>query len=516
MEKEKSGLKSSFSISFVVLLGKILGFIKQAVIAWAFGANTTTDIFFAANGFTYMFAQIMGQSVSPTVLTGYVELDEKGKKKQATDLIRQSFFFFGLVGLCLIVVIILFSPLICELFGVNYTMEQKKEFRFFLIALCPEVLFTSLSGVAQGYLDGHKRFLPGKLCSLFFSLSIIISVIALRKVIGVQSYMYGLILGFAVHTVYMLALTVTKTGMSFGNPFKNNEFRQLIKRFGPLVVGNSIVDLGLLIDRIIASSLVAGSVSALYYGQVISSDIVNAVIITSIGTVLLTDLTKKVYSHIDKIEISNQLQRTICTMTLITGFISSLYFVEGYDLVKLFFERGSFEAYNTVIVSSIASFYGIGFIFMANREVVVKAHYAFQDTKTPMINSIIGVVVNLIGSILLSKIMGVSGVAFATSLSMMVVSALSMLTIKKHIGRFPMNRKSMLDVIKILLGNAIVIGVGTLLRNMTTDWHLLIRMVVVSAIMGIVYLITIILLKEMIITTAIIPAIKKRFTDRRK
>ena len=461
-EKESNGIiKYTFSISAIVLVGKVIGFLKQAVIAWAFGANATTDIYFAADGYTSMFGQIMGQSVGPTVLTRYVKLDEEGQKDKAKKLIKESFFFFGLIGIIVVSANILLSSNICNLIGISYTASQKQELKFFLIALCPVMIFTSLSGVSQGYLDAHKRFLPARLCSIFFSVSIIVFVIAFRQVLGLRSLLFGFLFGYVAHTVYMLSLVIPRTGVFFGNPFKDNEFRQMMKRFVPLVVGNSIVDLGHLIDKIVASSLVAGSVSALYYGQVISSDIVNAVIVSSIGTVLLTTLTKKVASNSNIQDIRNQLQITLCSMTFLAGIIMSLYMVEGVDLIRLFFERGSFDSDSTLIVAEIASCYAFGFIFIAGREILVKAHYAFQDTLTPMINSIIGVIINLVGSVVLSRIVGVAGVAIATSGSMAVVSIISLFTLRKHLRAFPINKHGGLDLCKIAVAIVVSVAVVT-------------------------------------------------------
>ena len=504
-----NAVKHTVSISVIVLLGKALGFIKQAVIAWAFGANATTDIYFAADGYTSMFGKIMGSSAAPTVLTKYVKLDEEGKKDKAKQIVRESFFFFGIIGLLLTAINILFSTNICNIIGISYSADQKQELHLFLIVLCPVMIFTSLAGVSQGYLDAHRRFLPAKLCSLFFSVSIIIGVVAFRQILGLRSLLYGFIFGYAAHTVYMLSLVATKTGIFFGNPFKDSEFRQMMTRFLPLVVGNSIVDLSHLIDKIVASSLAPGSVSALYYGQVISSDLVNAVIVSSIGTVMLTTLTKSVASHINKREIRDQLQFSICAMALLTGLITSLFFVEGVDLTKLLFERGSFNSSSTAIVSTIANFYAFGFIFIASREVLIKAHYAFQDTLTPMINSVVGVVINLIGSITLSKMIGVAGVAIATSISMAIVSVLSMFTLKKHLGAFPINKSGAVDILKIIISIIITVLIGKLLFLSTANWNALVRMVIVSGLITFVYIVTSIFLRENIMYNIILPYLRK-------
>ncbi len=506
-KKSDSVVKYTVSISAIVLLGKILGFIKQSVIAWAFGSNATTDIYFAADGYTSMFGQIMGQSVGPTVLTRYVKLDDDGHKDKAIKIIKESFFFFMLIGLLIVSINILFSSKICSLIGISYTLEQKKELRFFLIALCPVMIFTSLAGVAQGYLDAHKRFLPAKLCSLFFSVSIIVSVLAFKNLLGLRSLLFGFMFGYLVHTIYIVSLVIPKTGLFIGNPFRDVEFRQMMKRFMPLVVGNSIVDLGHLIDRIVASSLVAGSVSALYYGQVISSDIVNAVIVSSVGTVLLTTLTKKVSACKDLEEIKNQLQTIICTMTLFAGLISTLYLVEGIDLIRLFFERGSFDSHSTFVVTRIASCYSFGFIFISNREILIKAHYAFQDTFTPMINSIIGVVINLFGSIILSRIIGVSGIAVATSFSMAVVSILSLFTLRKHINSFPLDKTGVVDILKVLFAIILSTLFGRVIFSFLSSWNSLLRMFIISITVCVIFSLICYFSKELVVHKYVIPKI---------
>jgi putative peptidoglycan lipid II flippase len=507
--KKDSVVKSTALISAVVLLGKVLGFIKQSIIAWAFGANANTDVYFAADGYTSMFGQIMGQSVSPTVLTRYIKLDEEKQHDKSNKIIKESFFFFGLIGLIITFVNILLSYRVCNLIGISYSLEQKKNLHFFLIATCPIVIFTSVAGVAQAYLDAHKKFIPAKLCSLFFSVSIILFVLIFRKIIGIKSLLLGFIIGYLIHTIYMISIVLPKTGLYFGNPFRDFEFRQMIKRFVPLVIGNSVVDLGHLIDRIVASSLEEGSVSTLYYGQVVSSDIVYAVIVSSIGTVLLTTLTKTVSTSANVSNIKKHIQLIVCAMTLISSLISSLYLVEGIDLIKMFFERGNFDSNNTTIVFSVASCYALGFVFLSNREVLIKAHYAFQDSLSPMINSIIGVIVNLLGSIILSKIMGVAGIAIATSFSMLVVSILSLFTLKKHIGAFPIEKSTLYDLAKIIVGAFASIILGKIIFRFLFNMNYLIRMILISIIVVLIFVTIMFILREKVTKQYVIPKIEQ-------
>ena len=509
MENKKSIVKKSASISIIVLIGKVLGFVKQAVIAWAFGSNALTDVYFAADGYTSMFGQIMIQSVGPTVLTQYVKLSEEGKEEEAKKLIRNSYLFFALLSIVVIAINIIFSRQICDFIGISYSADQKTELRFFLIALCPVMFCTAMIGVSSGYLDSHNRFLPGRLTSLFFSVCIIVTVVLFKNTLGLRALLYGFLLGYVFHLVLMAGLVVPKVGIGLNNPFENPDFVPMIKRFVPLVVGVSVVDLGHLVDKIVASSLESGSVSALHYGQVISGDVVNAVLITSVGSVLLTSISRSVALKTETSKLINQIKGIMCTITFISGCLSVLYFIEGQDLIKMFFERGNFDSQNTVIVSSVASFYALGFVFMANREVLIKTHYAFQDTISPMINSSVGVMANFAGSIALSRIMGISGVALATSLSQITVFIMSAFTLKKHVNTFIIDNECFTDFMKTLASMIAAGIIGKLLNLLLTNVSFRLRMIAVGILIVIVYIGVGLLLKEITMKSLVVRIFKK-------
>ncbi len=495
-KNETNIVKKSVSISLLVVIGKVLGFIKQAVIAWAFGSNALTDVYFAADGYTSMFGQIMTQTVGPTVLTQYIHVNERNDHEGAKRLVRESYIFFAVLSFVLILINTILADQICSVIGISYSKDQLSELKFFLMAMLPVILFTTMIGVSAGYLDSYNNFLPGRLTSFFFSLSIITVVLLFRNRFGLRSLLYGFMLGYCLHMVLMLWLVVPKVGIGLTNPFHNPDFTSMMKRFVPLVIGFSAVDLGHLVDKIVASSLESGSVSSLYYGQVVSSDIVSSVIVTSVGSVLLTSITKSVASNVSIIEIKARIRNIMCTMTYIVIGITALYFVEGSDLIRFFFQRGNFDSSNTATVSLIAICYSIGFIFTANRDILVKAHYAFQDTKSPMINSIAGVGINVILSVALSKVMGISGIALATSISMAFVFILSTITLKKHIQGFIIERSVVLDFLKSLIVFCITLTYGKVVYSMMQYSNYFLRMTVIGITMCAVHFFSGVAVKE--------------------
>ena len=486
MKEDSKIIKKGLIVSIVVCIGKVIGFLKQAVIAWAFGAGIETDIYFAADSYIAMIGQVQSASISPSILTNYIKLKENGKLKEAKEILRDAYIFFPIVAVVLIILNVVFSGPISEILGKAFNAAQRNEVQWFLISLSPVILLTSCAGVAQGILEGNERFTPTKWLSLIFSVSIIVCTVLFHKKIGIKSMLIGFILGYVLHTVYVVWCSREYVDMSIANPLKNRYFMLTIKNMIPLVLGNTIVDLGNLLGKVIASSLDEGSISVLYYGQVISNDLVNAVIITTIGTVLLPTLTKEISNQTHEGEISNRIKDILIFALTLIGLVVTLYIVEGLDLIRIFFERGNFGEDSSIRVAKISVCYAMGFCFMACREILVKAHYAYQDTISPMRNGIFGVIINASLSLFLAKRYGVYGIAIASSISMAIMMILLMNTLKKHVKSFNADRKFCLDILKIVISMIISILIGYSFNKMLSN--VFIRLMGVSALIVLVYL----------------------------
>lgn len=507
--ESKSSIKKGFFVSLIVLIGKVLGFVKQSVIAWAFGTTSGTDIYFAADGYTSMFGQVMSQSISPSVLTNYVTLDEQKKKEEAVNLIRSCFIFFPLLALTICIISIALSSLLSQLLGLSYTIEQRHILQIYLISLCPIIFLTALTGVSQGYLEANQKFYPAKLCSLFFSISIIIFVVVFKDGFGVNSLLIGFLVGYVAHTFFMLFIVFRKFKFRFVNPFKNIYFKKLLIRFFPLMIGVSIVDLGHFVDRIIASSLEDGSISILYYGQVVSTDLISSVIITTICIILLPSFTRMVANKMSQIDIIKKISLIFSYVCMFIIALSGLYIIEGFNLVKLFFERGNFTSSDSQLVYLVVCGYAYGFIFLAIREILVRCHYAYGDTLRPMINSIIGVVINIVLSIILSRFLGTYGIAIATTISNFIIMILSFITLRKHITMCFFKKEFIVSLIKVFIAFSITF-VLCYFAEKNLEFNYIIKLFLISFIYVFLYFIILFIIREKYFLSMISKIFKKK------
>lgn len=488
--------KSAVIISAVVLTGKVLGFIKQSVIAWAFGASITTDLYFSADGFMSMLGQIQSSAISLSIITKYVQLKERKGSNRANALACNAFIVFSVIAFILVILIVLFADKISVLLGISYSVGERKQLAQFLIFLTPGIICTCIIGVSQGILDGNDRFIPSKLLTLFFSISIIVSIVLLNAKLGIFSLVIGFLAGYCLHASYVLILALKQINYVWTNPVKNKDFIKVLKSTLVLVIGNSIIDVGNLIDRIIASSQNSGSISLLYYGQVISNDIINAVIITTLGTLLLPKITRSISRKVDNETLTQIIRKIVDFSIAIMGLVVALYLLEGIDLTKICFERGNFKSDDTTTVSAVACCYALGFPFMICREVFTKIHYAYQDTVTPMKNSVIGMLINVILSFLLVGIIGIKGIALASSISIIFITFMLIKSLNQHLGRNIITRNIAINIFKTISAFTVTLLAGYIFQGFFEMKNSFMRLFATGIFESLVYVLTLLLTKH--------------------
>lgn len=234
---------------------------------------------------------------------------------------------------------------------------------------------------------------------------------------------------------------------------EKNSIVKLVSLAGPLLVGNAIYEINDIVDKQISSGLGHGGVSVLSYGASIN-EIVTSLIVTSLSTVLFSHYATWIAEGKIK-QVGDNLKQSLEYLLVIIMPIMIMCFVAGDTIVEILYGRGSFDTKAITRTSGVVMGYAAGFFFQAARATIVKVYYAFQDTKTPMLNGAISVCVNVMLSIVLSRFMGAAGIAFATSIAMFLVTALLFPKIYKLLPSFTLKSKAM-DYVKILFVSGMV------------------------------------------------------------
>ena len=207
-------------------------------------------------------------------------------------------------------------------------------------------------------------------------------------------------------------------------------------------------EINTIVDGQVATSLGAGGASVLNYGATIH-DMVVGVIVTSVSTVLFSHFSTWIAEN-KIVQVEVNLRRVLEILTLILLPIIVMCTVAGDQIVSIFYGRGSFGSNEIKLTYGVVVGYSLGFVFQAARANLVKVYYAFQDSKRPMINGFIGIALNVTLSIVLSRFIGAAGIAAATSISMLLVTAMLFAGIRKYLPNFSL-KESKSEMLKGVL-----------------------------------------------------------------
>ena len=454
--KKTSIVVSSLQVSVVLLLIKVLGVLKQAIVAAVCGATAEADAYFVASGVITALCSVIFSSISISLLSIHTNRLITEGRRSANNLINAVLRIFLPISAAVSVFFFFCSPLIAKFLAPSYQGIQLQTLSHYISVLSIMFVFSCFYLIINVVLETDKRFLPGKGYGLLQNLFICIAALLFYPRFGVAALIYALLFAGFIQCIQILWNAKNEFHFLRTVQPEKADIRTLLRLSLPLLVGNAIYEINDIVDKQIATSLESGSVSYLSYGASIN-EIVTTLIISSVSTVLISHYATWVTTG-EIAKIGESLKKSMEYLVILILPVMVMCLVCGDDIVTILYARGNFDSVSVSRTASVVWGYATGFLFQAARANIVRVYYAFQDTKTPMINGAVSVAVNVVVSVLLSRIIGVGGIALATSAAMLLVSALLLPGIKQFIPGFSF-RSSVPECIKAVL-SAIVVGVS--------------------------------------------------------
>ena len=456
MSQSSKAAKSIFIMIMFGIGSKLLGLVREMLIAAKFGSGIETDTFFIALTATSLFTSMFTQSLNTTMIPvmSHIEKNEgkEGKKQHTNNLLNIVLLIsFGVVILGWI-----FSPLIIKLLAHGFEGEQIKSAITMMRIGMPVVIFSGVVGIYRGYLQSESMFLESSASQFPFNFTYIFFLLFLSSFYGINGLMVASVL--AVFSQILIQIPgIRKTGYryEFRVDFKDPYIKKILYLVLPVLVSVAVNDLNKIVDRSLASTLVTGSISALNYSARLNS-LVLAVFITAIATVLFPMLSKEAvketYDDFKKLIRNGVNIVLIITIPATIGMITL-----AEPIVKLTFERGAFDSVATQMTAQALVFYTLGLVGMALRTFMERAYYSLQDTKTPMVNGFIAVGLNVILNFILIGPMEHRGLALATAISTTLTTGYLFYGLRKKIG--PLGFSAVLRCGAKSLVSSVIMGV---------------------------------------------------------
>lgn len=435
--KNESLLKSTAIVSILVIVCKLFGFARESIIAAYFGANAETDAFFFAQGMPATIFPSICNSISTAFTAIYVKKNVSVEKDSGYRYATEMLIMTSGLGIALSLVGVLSSSFLVKVFAPGFSGEQLLLATRLTKIVMGAFFLIMLQYMLSAILNSNKCFYSAQIGNIINNIVIIALTLSFGKSHDIEVLTYIVLVGLLINVAFLWIPSRHFYGKLNKIVLNRVDINELIRLATPIVIGNSVIQINTIVDKALGSTLESGSLSALTYAGTINA-LVTGVFITSLSTVLYPTLTETAALE-DMQSFGLHVTRSLGILSIFLTYISFAFFLDAHSIITIVFGHGLFMSDAINLTSSVLSVYAVSYVFAGIREVITRACYAIHDTKTPMLNSVIGVMFNVLFSIIFVKRIGVSGIALGTTLASIIISILLVIQIRKKLPDLKMN-----------------------------------------------------------------------------
>ena len=412
-------LSSASVFSFFTLISRILGYLRDILIAIFLGASIFADAFFVAfrlpNTFRRLFAEgTFNAAFIPSYTSAKIE-DKKKGKKFADDILSALL----LILIFLVTLVEIFTPYLIYIIAPGFLEDQIK----FNLAVeltritFPFLLFVSLSSFFAGILNSNNKFAAAAAAPIILNVFLIISLVLsfMYTLNYAKQLSYGVTIAGIIQLLFLIYVTrkFYKPSLNF-NLQLSNKVKFFFRKLLPSIMSSGVTQINILVGTIIAS-FQTGAVSYLYYADRVYQ-INLAIAGIAVGTVSLPALSKAFKTKNIK-KISN-IQNKSFELSLLFSIPASFGLIlASNEIVNALFGYGSFSASDVEMTAAALKFFGYGVPAFALIKILPNFFFARDNTKSPFYISVFVVLLNILVSVSFFNKIGFIIIPIATSIS---------------------------------------------------------------------------------------------------
>ncbi len=464
-----SMLKSAATVGGLTLVSRVLGFLRDQLIAFALGTSFVAEAFFVAQRFPNLFRALFAEGAFNNAFVPLFAKRVEGEgQAKARDFAIEVFSFLLAWLIVFSAAAMIAMPWVIYVIAPGFKESGEKfQLAVDLTRICfPYLLFMSLTALQSGVLNSLNRFTAAAAAPILLNIVMIASnVVAWIMATGNSPetgyiFAWGLFAsGIAQYA--LLTNACRRAGMRLVPrwPRFTPDVKKVIMLSGPGIVSGGVMQINLVVATMIATTL-PGAVAFLYYADRLYQ-LPLGVIGVAIGVVLLPDLSRRLRAG-DEAGALNSQNRALELSMFLTMPAAIALMAIPHPIIHTVFEHGAFKRADTFAVAPALLAFASGLPAFSLSKVFQPGFFAREDTRTPMRFAVVSVVVNVVGSLLLSRVIGHVGIALATSLAAWTNAILLGVTLSRR-GLFSLDDRSRQRLPRIV-ASALVMG-GLLLAG---------------------------------------------------
>lgn len=438
--------RAAGTVMFAIIISNLVGLLRQMVVAHGFGTSPDLEAFNAANRvgevlFNLMAGGALASAFVPT-FTGLLVKDQKSTAWRLASGIANLIVIIMII-VCAITAVI--APwLVQNLLAPGFDAEKQQLTVQILRVLLPSVVIFGLSGLVMGILNAHQKFLIPALTPAMYSTGMILGVWLLSPQLGIFGLAWGAVLGSLLHLGLQMPSLLKLQGR-YDTVFipKDSLVLQVGRLMLPRLFGAAIVQLNFWVNTILAS-FHEGSLNGITYAFQLML-MPQAAIAQSIAIAAMPTFSAQ--AALDKMdELRNSLAASLRGLILLSVPASIGLMILRKPIVALLYQRGEFTTQSTELVAWALLWYAAGLVGHAMVEVLSRAFYALQDTRTPVMVGATAMALNILFSLLFMRLfesvgwMPHGGLALANSLATALETVGLIILIRRKMQRINARR----------------------------------------------------------------------------
>ncbi|MDA3803033.1 MAG: murein biosynthesis integral membrane protein MurJ [Patescibacteria group bacterium] len=494
------------------LASRFLGVVRDKILASKFGAGEELDIYFAAFKIPdLIYSLIVLGALSAGFIPIFTSLikdknchkkDECNPEKNNKEAWHLASNIINILVIALSVLSVIgyfLAPYLMSIIAPGFEKSQQE-----VTAVLTRIMFLSplllgLSGIFSGILQSFKRFIVYSLAPIFYNLGIIFGALFLVDRFGLQGLAWGVVIGAFLHLIIQVP-TVRNLGFRHKKliDFKEKNTRKIFKMMVPRTMSLAISQINLVVITILASTMDSGSLTIFNLANNLQSFPVGIFGISfAIAAFPLLSETAK-----DAKKLAANFSKTFRQILFFIVPSTVLIIILRAQIIRVVYGSGNFDWTDTILTMNTLGFFALSLFAQATIPLLIRVFYANEDSKTPFYLGLGSVLLNIILSVVLSKNMGVSGLALAFSIASIVNFFLLFVWIYVKNGNIHLS-KIIVAVAKFSISAIFAGGAAQATKylvwpfiDMTKFSGVFIQLIIAGLVGGIIYLLSCYILKN--------------------
>ncbi len=420
---------ASFSI-----ISRLVGFIRDRILAGAFGASDTLDIYFAAFRIPdFLFNLLVVGALSASFIPLFTRYlgrgDEAGAWRHTNNVLNIMTLTFAV----LLVIAYIFAVPLAELVAPGFDAAKQASVASMSRVMFVAQLLLAISVVYGSALQAMKRFVLYSLAPIFYNVGIIGGALLFVPLMGSIGLAWGVVLGALLHLIIQF-VGVLSLGYKYSPVFdpKDRHVRQTFWQMLPRMLGLAVNQINFLAMTVIASTLAAGSVTLLQFAYNLNFFAIGAIAVPySIAAypTFCEQLEKN-----DRYGFIKSFSSTVRQILFFMIPATILFILLRAQVVRVVLGAGQFGWDETITTANTLGIFVMSLVAQSIVYILVRAYFAKGDTVTPLIMGLASAVINILAGLYFTKMFGVIGFGVAYSVAAIVQVALLWVPLRMRIG----------------------------------------------------------------------------------